>query len=41
MINNYSRDAEFLALSLQWPLALHILSFAIERVRVDMIEKEN
>jgi hypothetical protein len=40
MTNNYSRDGGFMALLLPWPLALQILSFAIRRVRVDEIEKE-
>jgi hypothetical protein len=40
MTNNYSRDGGFMALLLPWPLALQISSFAIERVRVDEIEKE-
>jgi hypothetical protein len=34
------RDGGFMALLSPWPLALQILSFAIERVRVDEIEKE-
>jgi hypothetical protein len=40
MTNNYSRDGGFMALLLPWPLVLQILSFAIRRVRVDEIEKE-
>jgi hypothetical protein len=40
MTNNYSRDGGFMALLLPWPLALQILPFAIGRVRVDEIEKE-
>jgi hypothetical protein len=40
MTNNYSRDGGFMALLSPWPLALHISSFAIRRVRVDEIEKE-
>jgi hypothetical protein len=40
MANNYSRDGGFLALLSPWPLALQISSFAIKRVRVDEIEKE-
>jgi hypothetical protein len=39
MTNNYSRDGGFMALVSPWPLALHISSFAIRRVRVDEIEK--
>jgi hypothetical protein len=40
MTNNYSRDGGFMALLLPWPLALQILSFAIGRVGVEEIEKE-
>jgi hypothetical protein len=40
MTNNYSRDGGFIALLSPWPLVLQIPSFAIERVRVDEIEKE-
>jgi hypothetical protein len=40
MSNNYSRDGGFMALLSSWPLALHISSFTIGRVRVDEIEKE-
>jgi hypothetical protein len=40
MTNNYSRDDGFIALLSPWPLALQILSFAIGRVKVDEIEKE-
>jgi hypothetical protein len=40
MTNNYSRDGGFMSLLSPWPLALQILSFAIGRVRVDEIEKE-
>jgi hypothetical protein len=40
MTNNYSRDGGFMALLSPWPLALQILSFAIRRVRVHEIEKE-
>jgi hypothetical protein len=40
MTNNYSRDGGFMTLLSPWPLALQILSFAIGRVRVDEIEKE-
>jgi hypothetical protein len=40
MTNNYSRDGGFMALSSPWPLVLQILSFAIKRVRVDEMEKE-
>jgi hypothetical protein len=39
MTNNYSRSGGFMALLLLWSLVLHISSFAIERVRVDEIEK--
>jgi hypothetical protein len=39
MTNNYSRDGAFLVLLLSWPLAFQIPYFAIERVRVDEIEK--
>jgi hypothetical protein len=38
--NNYSRDGGFMALLSPWPLTLQIPSFAIGRVRVDEIEKE-
>jgi hypothetical protein len=38
--NNYSRDGGFMALISTWPLVLQISSFAIRRVRVDEIEKE-
>jgi hypothetical protein len=40
MTNNYSRDGGFLALLLLWSLALQILSFVIERVGDDEIEKD-
>jgi hypothetical protein len=40
MSNNYLRDGGFMTLLLPWPLALQILSFAIRRIRVDEIEKE-
>jgi hypothetical protein len=40
MTNNYSRDGGFMALLSPWTLALQISSFAIGRVRVDEIEKE-
>jgi hypothetical protein len=40
MTNNYSRDGGFMALLSPWPLVLQILSFAIRRVRVNEIEKE-
>jgi hypothetical protein len=40
MTNNYSRDGGFMALLSPWPLVLQIPSFAIGRVRVDEIEKE-
>jgi hypothetical protein len=40
MTNNYSRDSGFMALLSPWSLALQFSSFAIERVRVDEIEKE-
>jgi hypothetical protein len=40
MTNNYSRDGGFMALVPPWSLALQIPSFAIGRVRVDEIEKE-
>jgi hypothetical protein len=40
MTNNYSRDHGIMALLSTWPLALQISSFAIRRVRVDEIEKE-
>jgi hypothetical protein len=40
MTNNYSRDCGFMALLSPWPFALQISSFAIGRVRVDEIEKE-
>jgi hypothetical protein len=40
MSNNYSRYGGFMALLSPWPLVLQIPSFAIEKVRVDEIEKE-
>jgi hypothetical protein len=40
MSNNYSRDGGFMVLLSPWPLVLQILSFAIKRVRVEEIEKE-
>jgi hypothetical protein len=40
MTNKYSRDGGFMALLSSWPLALQISSFAIRRIRVDEIEKE-
>jgi hypothetical protein len=40
MTNNYSRDGGFMALLSPWPLELQISPFAVGRVRVDEIEKE-
>jgi hypothetical protein len=40
MSNNYSRDGGFMALLLPWSLVLQVPSFAIGRVSVVEIEKE-
>jgi hypothetical protein len=40
MSNNYSRDGGSMALLSPWSLVLQVLSFAIRRVSVGEIEKE-
>jgi hypothetical protein len=40
MSNNYSRESGFMTLLSPWSLVLQVPSFAIGRVRVGEIEKE-